>query len=395
VTDTGLTPSPHFDTAKLDRLLDEAGIDVLVASSKHNLAYLLDGHRHHFFAYTDAIGISRYLPLLVYPKGRPDHAAYIGNRNERDGLAVRAAEGRPLWPPQIRPAASATTDAMRLAIDHLAAIGAGTRRIGVEAAFLPWDAGALLQAACPAHRLVDAHRPLERLRAVKTAAELAILRDASERVVEAMRAVMTTTPPGTTKRGILKALQREEIARGLVFEYGLVTVGTGLNRAPSDEPWREGEIMSLDSGGNLDGYVGDLCRMAVLGEPDAEARDLLAEVRAVQDAARAPVRAGLRGGDVIAAAEAALAGCASRADMTFVAHGMGMIGHEAPRLTANGPIPYPGDDADRPLEAGMVLSVETTMSHPRRGFIKLEDTVAVTADGHVGYGDAGRDWTSR
>ena len=39
-----------------------------------------------------------------------------------------------------------------------------------------------------------------------------------------------------------------------------------------------------------------------------------------------------------------------------------------------------GVDAAQPLEAGMVLSIETTMLHPRRGFIKLEDTVAVTED---------------
>ena len=50
--------------------------------------------------------------------------------------------------------------------------------------------------------------------------------------------------------------------------------------------------MSIDSGGNLDGYIGDLCRMAVLGEPDGELEDLLGEVRAIQDAVRAPVRAG-------------------------------------------------------------------------------------------------------
>jgi Xaa-Pro aminopeptidase len=79
--------------------------------------------------------------------------------------------------------------------------------------------------------------------------------------------------------------------------------------------------------------------------------------------------------------------------MNFVAHGMGLVSHEAPRLTAQGPIPYPADDADSPLEPGMVLSIETTLLHPRRGFIKLEDTVAVTEAGHVGYGDAGRAWT--
>jgi Xaa-Pro aminopeptidase len=49
-------------------------------------------------------------------------------------------------------------------------------------------------------------------------------------------------------------------------------------------------------------------------------------------------------------------------------------------------------DATRPLEAGMVISIETEMVHPKRGFIKLEDTVAVTEEGCEGFGDKGRGW---
>ena len=71
---------------------------------------------------------------------------------------------------------------------------------------------------------------------------------------------------------------------------------------------------------------------------------------------------------------------------------MGLISHEAPRLTGHGPIQYPAYDADRPLESGMVISIETTLAHPRRGFIKLEDTVAVTDDGWEAFGDRGRGW---
>ncbi len=40
----------------------------------------------------------------------------------------------------------------------------------------------------------------------------------------------------------------------------------------------------------------------------------------------------------------------------------------------------------------MVISIETTLLHPTRGFIKLEDTVAVTASGCEGFGDSGRGW---
>ena len=78
--------------------------------------------------------------------------------------------------------------------------------------------------------------------------------------------------------------------------------------------------------------------------------------------------------------------------MHFLGHGMGLVSHEAPRLTNNGPVPYDDYDAHRPLEAGMVISVETTLKHPTRGFIKLEDTIAVTDGGFEIFGEGGRGW---
>ena len=60
---------------RLDALLEGQGIDVLVATSKHNVQHLLGGYRFFFFDYMDAIGVSRYLPIVVYQKGRPNNAA--------------------------------------------------------------------------------------------------------------------------------------------------------------------------------------------------------------------------------------------------------------------------------------------------------------------------------
>ena len=59
---------------------------------------------------------------------------------------------------------------------------------------------------------------------------------------------------------------------------------------------------------------------------------------------------------------------------------MGLITHEVPFLMTNHPVAYEGVDSARPLEPGMVLSVETTMLHPTRGFIKIEDTITITDD---------------
>jgi Xaa-Pro aminopeptidase len=40
----------------------------------------------------------------------------------------------------------------------------------------------------------------------------------------------------------------------------------------------------------------------------------------------------------------------------------------------------------------MVISVETTLAHPKRGFIKLEDTAVVTDKGCDIYGEGARGW---
>jgi Xaa-Pro aminopeptidase len=364
-----------------------AGIDVLLASSKHNIQYLLGGYRFFFFEAQDAAGLSRYLPLFVYFKGDPERSAYVGNRME-----TWEEENGAIPVPEIEAASSGTEDAMRRAGRIVARSGKAPRRIGVERAFLPADAESALRQAFPNAEIVDAQIPLERLRAVKSGHELELLRKASERVIDSMLAVIASHGPGTTKKELAEALRREEVQRGLDFEYCLVACGASLNRAPSDQAWQDGEVLSLDSGGKYDGYIGDLARMGVLGEPDQELIDLLAEVEAVQQATRVPIRAGAMGKVVYQAAEEAIRKSPSRTLIHFAAHGMGLIPHEAPRLSAKAPVPYPAEGAENPLEAGMVISIETAIHHPRRGFIKLEDTVAVTREGCEGFGDHGRGW---
>ncbi len=376
-----------FDRARLDRLMDDAGIDVIVATSKHNVQYLLGGHRANFFDYMDATGITRYLPVMVYPKGAPEKAAYFGHRLEKFQREVN-----PMWTPETQTSCAGSVDAMQKAVDHTRKHGMKPKRIAAEFAFLPYDSSIVLRGAFPDAELVDALFVLERQRAKKTPDELKKLKYASEAVIDSMNAVMANHGPGASKADLMEALRREETNRGLTFEYCLITVGTSLNRAPSEQKWEKGGILSLDSGGNFHGYIGDVCRMAIQGEPDAELEDFLGEIETIQRAAMKPVRAGALGREIYAAAEPLCAKSKHHNHLEFLAHGMGMVSHEAPRLTESGPVPYPATDADRPLEAGMVISVETTLLHPARGFIKLEDTVVVTDSGHEVYGEGARGW---
>ena len=139
VSDT--THKLPFDAARLDQLLDDKGIDILLVTSKHDIQYLLGGYRFFFFDYMDAIGISRYLPILIYPKGKPENAVYIGNR-----LEVFEKQLDRSWTPVAEMASSGSADAMQVAVEHVRKLVGPHGRLGIEPPFLPSDSAAILRA---------------------------------------------------------------------------------------------------------------------------------------------------------------------------------------------------------------------------------------------------------
>ena len=271
--------------------MGEHGLDAVLVTSKHNIQYLLGGYRYFFYSYMDAHGLSRYLPIFVYVRERADLAAYVASPME----AFERELGK-FWVNEVLPDNMTSPEYAATAVAYLRRVARAKGRIGVEAGFLPVDAYRVLSEGLPDAELVDATFVLELTRAVKSPAELDLLRTASEKVVDSMLAVFSSHGPGSTKTELVDALRDEQRKRDLHFEYCLSTVGTSFNRAPSGQVWQRGEVLSLDSGGNYRGYIGDLCRMAVAGEPDSELEDLLGEVEAIQQAARAPIRAGALGG---------------------------------------------------------------------------------------------------
>jgi Xaa-Pro aminopeptidase len=377
--------APPFDHARLDALLEQAELDAVVATSPHNVSYLLGGYEFFMYALADSIGIGRYLPAVAYRRGAPEETMYVGAGNEDWGTDVT-----PLWVSDLRNLSWGAIDTaeqiVRWREDSL-----GTRaRIGVELPYLPADAQAALDAR--GLETTDATVLLESLRAVKRPHELALVRDSSTAVVDAILATIATTRTCDTKADILERLRRAETERGLTYRYGLVATGADFNRGPSERRVEPGDILSLDSGATYQGWVADLTRMGIHGDPTARHDELLAQVDHVQQAARRLAVAGIRGGDLFDAAAAAIAECDDRERLSFLAHGTGLVTHEAPRLTATGSPPYPAAHAELPLEAGMVLSIESQVADPEIGFVKLEDTVIVGATEPEPVADHGRGW---
>jgi Xaa-Pro aminopeptidase len=148
--------------------------------------------------------------------------------------------------------------------------------------------------------------------------------------------------------------------------------------------WEKGNILHIDAGGVDRDYVADICHMGCIGEPPPLARELHAACLEVQDTVRAQLRPGIQCREVLELGEKASKRYAFSQYARFVVHGLGMVPYEQPTFTLK---------SERPLEAGMVLSIETDFIHPGVGHVKIEDSVLITKTGYEGLGDSGREWT--
>jgi len=367
-----------FDADKLRGLMGADGLDLLLACSRHNVRYLTGGYYYHFHARAARMAQTRYLPFVGVPRASIAEAFYVCRPEERGQIQ---SEG--VWIGQLVDAVRGTVPAAESAVRTIRERGLARGSIGVEWPFLPADAFGALHEGLPEARFVDATAVLDELRAVKTPAELSLLRRVYEQVAEAIQAAFAAGAPGITTAEMARAVEREITQRGAEFLYALVCAGPGRLRAPSGARWEQGRVLHIDAGGAVRDYLADICRMGCLGRPSPLAQELHAACLDVQGRVRRLVRAGLPCGDLLREGERAIGAHRDLGAGKFLAHGIGMVSHEQPDI---------GPASTRPLEAGMVLSVESEFIHPEVGHVKIEDAMAVTEAGCEGLGDLGRDW---
>jgi len=183
---------------------------------------------------------------------------------------------------------------------------------------------------------------------IKSARELAKMREAGRIVTRVLDAVEAACVPGTTT-GELNRIAERELARAKARSAFLgyrpggapaypAVLCTSVNRVvvhgiPSDrEILREGDVVGVDFACYKDGYCADAARTVAVGIVSEPARALLAATRECLERAIRECLPGLRLGDVGAAVER----CAARHHYAvvreFVAHGIGRAMHEPPRV---------------------------------------------------------------
>jgi methionyl aminopeptidase len=140
---------------------------------------------------------------------------------------------------------------------------------------------------------------------------------------------------------------------------------------------KEGDILSMDFGVELDGYFGDAALTVPVGKVKPERDKLLQVTREALEHAIEKVRPGNRLGDVSAAVQTWVEKNGFSVVREFVGHGIGTRMHEEPQLPNYG---TPGQGAR--LQEGMVLAIEPMVNRGGPAVKVLDDDwTAVTADG--------------
>lgn len=250
--------------------------------------------------------------------------------------------------------------------------------LGVEALRMRVLELELLRRYAPNLKTAHADPILNALRLRKDAAEL----DAIERAVAVAEIAMHNLLPqirlGQTEKEVAAMLTRELMSSGahtLAFEP---IVSAGPNGASphavlTDRALQKGDLLILDWGAKVDGYVSDITRTFALGPIAEELRQVYEVVRTANEAGRAATKPG-RTGEEIDAATRAVIDNAGYGDYFIhrTGHGLGMEAHEDPSIVRG---------HTSPLPAGAVFTIEPGIYLPGRGGVRIEDNVVITADG--------------
>jgi methionyl aminopeptidase len=222
---------------------------------------------------------------------------------------------------------------------------------------------------------------------IKTPNEIERMRAACNAAAEVLAAVAHEVQPGRT------TAELNDVAAGLIAKFGGKSPFLGykgypghicvsvneevVHGIPSQRRVQYGDIVSLDVGIILDGFVGDNATTVAVGVVEARTQQLLRVTEQALSAGIAAARAGNRVGDISHAVQTMVESQGFSVVREFVGHGVGRKMHEEPQ------IPNYGRSGDGPkLKPGMTLAIEPMINAGASDVVMLSDGwTVVSADG--------------
>ena len=224
--------------------------------------------------------------------------------------------------------------------------------------------------------LVPTTGVVERLRMVKDAAEIRLIRRAVDAGARLLRIARKKIHSGATEVRVAAAMEYEARRCGAEgMSFPTIIAGGKRSALPhgraSEARMPRNGFVVCDFGVILAGYCSDRTRTVHVGRPSAAAREMYKAVREAQEAAIATVQPGVKAAEVDEAARRVLRKAKLGRYFTHsTGHGLGLEIHEMPRLAAG---------QDQILEKGMVVTVEPGAYIPGIRGVRIEDVVVVTA----------------
>jgi methionyl aminopeptidase len=229
---------------------------------------------------------------------------------------------------------------------------------------------------------------------IKTPAEIAVMRKASQIVAEILEALVAAARPGVTTEEL------DQLAEELTYKKGAKTAFKGykpgdvvypkclcvsinneiVHGIPSSRKLKAGDIVSLDFGVVYEGFYGDSARTVAVGPVPERVTRLLNVTRDSLYAGIAQARAGNRISDIARAVQDTVERAGFSVVTDFAGHGIGRRLHEDPQV----PNYFRHGMPNPRLREGMALAIEPMVNEGSPDLEILSDGwTAVTADGKL------------
>jgi Xaa-Pro dipeptidase len=268
-------------------------------------------------------------------------------------------------------------------------LGLDGKKIGVEPRQLRLLEFQYVRASAPEADFPDATEALGSLRLRKDPSEINAISRAVKVAQNALEATISYFKIGTTEKDIAAELTIQLLKYGSEPELPFSPiVSSGPNSAnphasPSERKLQGGDLLVVDWGATVDGYISDLTRTFAVGKVEPEFNKIAEIVLLANEAGRMAGRAGVPCANVDKAARNVIDRAGYGTFFTHrTGHGIGMEGHEEPYIR--------GDNMQM-LYPGMIYTVEPGIYLPGRGGVRIEDNVVISKDSADVLSDMPRD----
>lgn len=247
-----------------------------------------------------------------------------------------------------------------------------------ESEKVPYDMWKLWEGSVPVvwHPL---QRQVETLRLVKGPEEIAAIREAARIAGESLMEVLPDAP-GQTEIQLALNLELEMRRRGAESLGFATIVGSGERGAlphahPTDKVIQTGELVTIDFGGQVNGYKSDETITVAVGQVSEELRHIWEIVAEAQKRGIETVKPGATSREVDTAVRSYITEQGYGKQFGHgTGHGVGLDIHEDPFASQS-------PKQEQVLEPGMTITVEPGIYIAGLGGARLEDTLVVTESG--------------